>query len=503
MLSRDFAGNGLISKKEIESLISAENNRRIAFLNRLKMLSDNYKDIFDQHMHTTFQAEDNYTDMKPYFDVSNNLMRRIIREISFVYADEPDREITSGGQKRYEEIVADMNFDHKLERANFLLNGLNDLIIQVLVYDNGISTWIDLGLLTPDKVIVIKNPDNPTIPDAVMIEDSFTLPGDASADQMRKQWIFWSPTRHFLINEKNEPVAIGDNEEMINPYFMQNIDQGMFYPFVFAHSSDRESDFWDKTSGTDLYEATLIMAMHNSFINMMFPMQFKQIYVKKNVDDKGTTIKNKQLQAPLHIFESNAEMGTFDWQTNLTQLTEEIKSRAFSIANNYGMSAENFKLTAQEQSGFSRMIAKEGLLETRRKQIKVWRGIEVELFKAIREANNFYQVGKPISDKAKFSIDYPEMQFASDPVTELDVLERKMDMGLINRLDVIKQENPDIKTDEEALAALQKNVEINRAIKKKFTLTLGQNNDGSPNSSSNVKPERNKPKGNGVGDDQV
>jgi hypothetical protein len=201
----------------------------------------------------------------------------------------------------------------------------------------------------------------------------------------------------------------------------------------------------------------------------MFPMQFKQMAIQTDtIDANQPSVKNPQIKSPLHVIQTNGQTQVLDWQSQLTQLKDMVESQLYQIGSAYGISAENFKLTASETSGFARMISKERLMEVRQTQIKNYRNIEQAIFEAVAIANNLYSLGPEITDSAKLVVDFQDPEFPSPPMEELAVLEKKMTLGLTNILEVIKNDNPDIKTDEEAEEVLQKNIEVRNRIQSKF-----------------------------------
>lgn len=455
-----------ISEKEIKNRITQDMARRVQFAERKQILRDQIKPIIDKQLSYMFSL-DTYQDMRPYIDATNNLMRRVMRETSTVYKDEPLRTISpKSNQKIYEEIIGAMNFNEKLARANYLLNGVNDLVFQVVNLGNG----IDLNILTPDMITVFENADNPTVLDAILIEDFYF---DSKGEKVT-QWIYWSPTRHFIVDNNFRIRSIDGNEGLENPYKEINILTDQFYPFVCAHSSSREESFFDMYSGSDLVEATKLVAIQSTFRNFMIPMQFKQIAVKIQGVDEGKALKNNQVKSPLHMVTANGDIQVLDWQSDIKQLGDEIQNQIFSVATNYGISAENFKLTAAPVSGFARLVAKERLMEIRQEQIKIWRGVEAMLFDAIRTTNNLYGVGPQISESAKFSIDFKEQKNIDDPINEVQVIKEKLQLGIINLLEVIKDSNPDLKTDEEAEEFLNKNIEIRNKLQRRFGLNFDE-----------------------------
>lgn len=462
--SREFISQLQITDAEIRAAVQSDMDRRRKFLERNKILKDNLKGIIDQQLALMFTRE-SYEDMKPYIDASNNLMRRLIRETSIVYKEENERTVKPKSvQKVYEKIIGDeggLSLNTRMQKFNYFLNGLNDLIIKV----EGSNNELDLTVLTPDMVTVFQNPLSPYMLDAILIEDSYR---DLSG-RVNQRWIFWSPVRHFILDDQFRKQAPPNNPEMLNPYWEQNMENEAFYPFVGAHSTLRDTGFWDEDTGQDLVEATKIIALKHTFLFFMFPMQFKQLAAKGTFDDKEE-FKNRQIKSPLHIMKSNHEMHVLDWQSSLQQLDDRIQSHLFQVAGNYGVSAENFKLTATATSGFARMVAKERLFEIRREQIPTYRVLEGELFDGIRMANNLYSLGSDISEEATLSIDYKEPQFFDDPAKELSLKERKVQLGLMNPLQIIMEENPDITTEEQAEEFLARNIEIRNRIQSRFQL---------------------------------
>ena len=479
-LYREIVPGFEITDAEIKAKIQSDLPRRVAMLERYKILTDDWRGVMEKHLSSIF-APDSYESMRPYLDVSNNLAKRICRELAVTYKDEPTRTVDPDNhQDQYQEILRGCRFNQKMAQVNYYLNGLNDLIQMTAIFGSS----IDKNILFPHEVIVFENTDNPTIIDALAIEDCYV---DSNGKE-RRQYYFWSPTRHFVLSEEFEKMLVSGNDDGLNPYIAlntQNPDKPNFFPFVSLHASERLNRYWDSTTGNDLFEATKKIAMLNTFLDMMFPMQFKQLALQANLDPGTPAPKNNQLKDPLRVYTASGEIQVLDWQSNLTQLTEAVEKKLYQVAGNYGISQENFRLSSAAVSGFARMIAKERLLEIRDEQVKVYRDIEEMEFEATVAANNLYNIGPQFPDTAQVSIDYVEPRQINDPMQELLVIEKKIEMGLTNPLEIVKRENPDLKTDEEAEAYLQKNIETRNRLQQRFTglvrrptPTPGPGNDG-------------------------
>lgn len=459
---------------QIKSKIARDQSRKIKFKERLNILNDELKSIIRNELSVMF-APETFDDMKNYIDASNNLAKRICSEISLVYNDEPVRRVTpKSHDKRYQEIVTQMRLDAKMQRVNYYLNGLNDLILMPAIYgtptqmtNEGVifNNRMDMNILTPDRVTVFEDEDDPTTIKALAIEDRFF---DESGKEITLYY-YWSPLEHYILNSEFQKQYVLGNEQGLNPYWEYN-QEGAFYPFIPIHNSERISSFWDESSGSDLFEATKSLAIKNTFIYFMFPMQFKQMAIQTDtIDANQPSVKNPQVKSPLHVIQTNGQTQVLDWQSQLEQLKNLVESQLYQVGSAYGISAENFKLTATETSGFARMISKERLLEIRKSQVKNYRNIEQAIFEASAIANNLYSLGNEITDSAKLTVDFIDPDFPSPPIEELAVVEKKMSLGLTNILEVIKSENPDIKTDEEAEEVLEKNLEVRNRIQSKFS----------------------------------
>jgi hypothetical protein len=203
-------------------------------------------------------------------------------------------------------------------------------------------------------------------------------------------------------------------------------------------------------------------------------MQFKQLAVKmQGIEEQRGTTKSNQIKSPLDILTTNGDAQVLNWESNLTQVGEQIQNQIFAIASNYGISAENFKLTSQAVSGFARKVARERLDEIREEQKTVWRHAEERLFEAFKWATIVYGLN-PIPENAKLSIDFSEPRSIEDPMMDIEIKKKKIELGVISLLDIVKEENPDIKTDEAAEEVLRANIETRRNLSGRLNINFDE-----------------------------
>ena len=442
-----------------------EVSRKSRAYRRKQALLDNLRGIIDSELRSLF-VELSYNAIRKYLDAGQNLYLRAVKEISLVYQREPERTLEDGDtaqQARLDEITQEQHLDLVLARANFLLNGLNDLILSPMVIGKSIS----MAIYTPDQVTVLGNTMDPSIPEALVFEEKYT---DKNL-MVQSKYTFWSPIRHFQLmpdpSNAGKFIRVKLNDQDVNPYHEVNVAEGQFFPFVFAHATYRDFGFWDEYTNTSLFEATVLIALQNTFKNFMVPQQFKQLAVKMLTKSDGAFI-NDQVSNPLHIFQTNGDITVLDWQSAIDKLDVVIQNKVAQAANDYGISAEQIKLQTSSQSGFSRLVAKERIYELRDEQIKFWRIYERDIYDANRAANNLYLTTDFINQspnkvelpaEVTFTIDFAEPKMLVDPMEDLNVKEKKINMGLISPVDLIMAENPDIETREKALELYKQNIE--------------------------------------------
>jgi hypothetical protein len=166
-----------------------------------------------------------------------------------------------------------------------------------------------------------------------------------------------------------------------------------------------------------------------------------------------------------------ANAGIFDYSVDIKMLQEANNALIYQVANNYGVSAENFKMSAQSTSGFARKVANAALIRQRSKQLKMWRQFEQELFETIREVNNEFFM-EQVPESAEFSIDFGEQSFDDDPAVVTDQWKQKVDAGVASILDWIRAENPDMREldDEEVEQVLNDNLALRSKTRDRFNL---------------------------------
>ncbi len=147
---------GTIERSVIMAKWQAEQERMDEASDRLALYSDDYEEIIRETLSTLF-CKDNYERLKVHVNGSQNILKRVVNELSMVYKTEATRTLDVKSD-RWEEIKDEAALDVRMKRANRLTNLLNEIIIKVSVRGGKIV----YDIITPDNCTVIQNEEDPT-----------------------------------------------------------------------------------------------------------------------------------------------------------------------------------------------------------------------------------------------------------------------------------------------------------------------------------------------------
>jgi hypothetical protein len=455
-IRRAKADNDGIRKKHIE--------------NRIKILHDNFKELVENELREQF-CEETFKLLKLYIDDSNNVFKRIINEISTVYKNGAKRKAVIPGtpsieDARYNEIHSANHLDLIMAKANRNTNALNEMFVKVSPRGSGIG----YDLINPDIVDIIQRKDDPTKMEAFIYRNSWidTI-GDVDYDYI--YWDIWGT--HKVFDKNGAPMMNPDNPKDINPYKDPENPGQTIIPVSILHREYNTDRIFDVTSGKDLYSLCISTGILLTYYFYLLKMcSFKQLSLQ-GYDPKLMKIQNILDPAfPLVTLNENAKANVLDYQIDLDKIFNAINNRVRAAAANYGISADQLTMSVQANSGFSLQIKRQGLEETRESQLKSYRVFEKDIFNITRIVNNTHY-GKKISDLAEFQIDFVEISYPTDDADVRANWQFWLQTGAKSLVDFVRFLNPDLDTDEKALAVLAKNTELN----KQASLQTGMNID--------------------------
>ena len=435
-------------KKEADELRMDEAQKK------LDLYKDDYEEIIQDKMTELF-TKANYDRMKYHVNQTQNILKRVINEISMIYKAEPQR-IVDPENDRWSEIMKDNRLDLKLKKINRYTNLMNECLLKIsyrggkIVYD----------VIAPNICFVFQNDFDPTQADAIV----YMMTWADTRGKTTIEYHYWSVDGdYFVFNENFRLIRVVysdiDEKEENYPYRDPKTDLPIL-PFIVFHRQEPDCNFWDQDSGRDLYNGAVLTGVKMTLFDYYFKVcSFKQPYIIGDISN----MPQDQIMDPMTALGvpagEGASIGTLDIQINMDQLVKAIVFQINGLINNYGISADQYTLRIPEMSGRALKIRNRALMELRQDQLPLYRNYEQEIFYKTRIVNNaFPKFFTKIPEDAEFMIDFGEIEFPEDPEDELRLDIKESRAGLMSPGQFYMKRNPDIKDEAEAEKRIGENI---------------------------------------------
>lgn len=226
---------------------------------------------------------------------------------------------------------------------------------------------------------------------------------------------------------------------------------------------------YDAWGAKDLISANESINMNLNNLNMALHYQAFGI-LWDNTGITGDEAKNV-FSGPSRIYHLPKEttMSNLDLNPKLIEMIETIKFEVQAIANTYNLTV-NWHQEATPVSGFSLIVQNMDYLEQRQKDVDEAVMQENRIFRTIVAQQQYYskrgelEKDEPIiPTDADLRIDFSELDLPINQAEDIQIKEFKLKNNIINALDLIKEDNPDM-DDENALKKLNENKMYNKQL---------------------------------------
>lgn len=423
---------------------------------------DIYRDYYEHIILETLQGQycpENFDRLKVHVNQSQNILKRIINEISMVYKVEARRGILKGESPRWEEIKRESDLAIKMKKVNRYTNLFNECMVKIGVRDNHVV----YDIITPAVCGIIQNDDNPTQVDAVWYQ---VISYDPNGLPNIEYYYYDIDGTAQVLNDKHVPsMTIYTPDD--TPF--RDGDGKTFIPVVPFHRTEPEDLFWDRDTGRDLVNAAVAIGCKMTLMDYYFKnASHRQIYmIGENL------VPGNMVLDPLTVLTAeqgpngHAAIGVLDVQNRMQDLINALVFQINSVINNYGISADMWSLNVGETSGRALKIRNRALLEAREDQLPLYREYEKQLFEKTKWINNHLLPGLgTIDEKAEEAVDFGEIDFPEDPGVEIDLLTKKLQAGLISVGQFYQYFNPDIDDEEKAQELFLNNIHVMNKLRQ-------------------------------------
>ncbi len=373
------------------------------------------------------------------FAQANSLLKRVVDEIARpVYARAPLRRVQpDSAQAAYKDIVEQVRLDRVMRHASRLTLVHNDLLL--------VPDWLpDWGhcvhTLTPDLCEVIPHPNDPAWALAFMyLVDTSVRGRNEKALRVSDDQVT------FLVGLDGQPLLLE------RPHMLGRL------PAVEVHRTERLDSYWDEHGGADLESASRQVALLNM---MLLRLQKDQSHLQIAHIGDAQSMSKPQIIDQLSVlhFESGGAGGTSNVQVLNLQATPAnyiatIEKIENTVAANYGISRSRLN---QEMNQL--LETDDALYERTSELAEVMRDAEVDLFRLLVQVADV-NPGPTLGGDATVEIDFGALATRGDRKKQLEIRATERSQGVRSVLDDIKEDNPEIHTDEAAWEKLDRNLE--------------------------------------------
>lgn len=433
-----------------------EHERQKLAKERLDLYHDRGQRLLESMIDDVFSHPEVRQERKKFLKYAQfqNVSKRIVDEISTVYAESAVRFTSEAQQDRYDELQSLVGMDAKMRVANRYVNLLNSVVVwfHVRTHD-GVP---ELRIITPDRFFAVSHPMDPLR----LVGLIFSV---------KRQGVNVKPDEaHWQLWTDFETVQIDGNSRIMSETY---VEHGLGrIPGVLVHKDPPVDQLLDYSSGRDLVSAHKAVCLLNVMMLKEQKSGTRQPYI---AGDIGNTATGQPLDSEsLTVFQDGVAPGVLELGADPKNYIESARSVIMQVANNYGIPESVWQLTYQSTSGFEIRLKRSGLMEKRHQQImNPWRPTERSLAEVMHTITAQFAPEYQF-DLDGWHIDFGEIDTPIDEQKDLAIKREKRAMGLITTVDMLMDQNPDLNRQqaEQMLQANivteQKRVELMRALQR-------------------------------------
>lgn len=462
-------------RREIIEYINAQENkdRRSRSLEDYEVYSGNIKPYVEDKLRCLYTEQS--IDEMPIISTIN-ICKKVVDSQASIYKESPDREfinVTPDQKEKLEQVYEDMWFDSKMLTSNRLFK-LQQQTHLYIVPKNG---RLYARPLKQHQVDVIPNPVDPELGEVYVISgfDKYESTRREASEYNNGQnepiadgedykstaarYIIWSKDYHFVMNGQGD--IISDPESIENPIGI--------IPIIDI-SEEKDLEYFIQFNNNK----TLFTVEYNEALTKLFQIVelqgFAQAYLKapEGLMPQNITVGPNRI---LKIItdpdtDSDSEFGYASPNADLKGSQDFVESLLSQFLSSEGLSAGAVSGKGQTEkftSGIERLLAMTEKFEATKSDMAHYKQAEKQIgnvvfawMNVLRDTDLLDDKYKTtvISDDAMVLVNYVRPEVIQTEAEKLDIIERKMDLGLMSRVKALGFLEG--KTDEQAVDELRK-----------------------------------------------
>ena len=422
-----------------------------------------------------------------------NMFKKMVQKKARVYKNAPIRTPLVDGEGDYISSMVDLlNLNSTMKKVDRYKEAFRNVAVYNKPYKNHAvdGKWAHmLEVLAPHQFDVVEDQDNRSMVRAVIlshysnksVNENYSSPqnrnksglkgnfrdgdgkqqviADSPGDE-NKEYVFWSKNYHFTCNAKGEYINKDDNEDQDRSNPVNEL------PFTFF-SKDQDNSFWS-TGGEDIVDGSILINTLLTDLYFIAKVQGMGLFYMfgSNVPktfkigpNKAITMKVEEGEVTPSIGFASSNPPIGDHMTMIEQYVAFLLS-----TNDLGVNSIQGKLDGSSaSSGIQEIIQNSEPMTAIEDEQEQYMDKESNILKiGNRWQQNLVDTKTGLSigfndigsvDEVLYMLEFDKPQHFSNEVERLTAMKSRIDIGTINKVDAMIEENPKLSR-EDALESL-------------------------------------------------
>lgn len=415
-----------------------------------------------------------------------SILRKVIDKLAKVYNNGVKRTLSGNeaATQDIEEAAKYLDINCAMQKANKYFRTFKNTLVGVLPYPNEDGTLFDFEVKVkpPFHYDAVVNRDRPHDPLAYVFSDYYParrtlywlgdagqahhgnegevrkikdpgLPKGAYVDDEKREYVWWCKRYHFTTNGKG--VIISDPAAIDNPILMN--------PWVNL-AGDQDDEFWAK-GGEDLVDTGIkINTLLTNMEHIGVSQGHGQLYMTGSNLPKSIKVgPNTCVQIEVKEGDPPATIGYLNANPQLAELKSNIEMLMAMMLTTNNLSTSGFSTSLDSgkdfASGIALMIDKSESVEDINEQSKIFIEKEPDIWEIASAWLETYRSLGLLSEEAaqmnlpppaemdKLQVQFPSPRLIMTESEQLDVLQKRKDMGLNTMVEILMRDDPSLTTE--------------------------------------------------------
>lgn len=451
-----FANLSPLTASPLIKRLNATRSRKEKAAAWLCMYRDEFKDALLKELTQRFK------DPSGRFQLfSVNVIKKVTDKRAAVYLEKPKRSFDGWDQEAGEALYRDIRADVVLKKAHRLTRLLKTTALKAAWdEDDELPT---LHVITPD--ILDADFDDPEKPTRIYLTRH---PAEhVERPETKVTYDVWTRNSFRRFDYKGNPITIAGNEQSLNPYGR--------IPMVPLFDYLPDAQFFLQ-GGEDVISSQL--AVNVALVNLWRAIEHQS---HGQPWTKGLPASAMLQFGPDKVINlpADGELGFADPNTPIEQVLKALEFTIKEVAITNDLSSSVFEINQRVESGAAKFAESRDLLEARKDDLPLWRAYERQLFDLIKTVVNTHQPNT-IPEAATVSVNFGEIASHQSETDRLKAYQARVDLGIWSPVQALMADDPDIQSEEAALAILQRVSDQNAILGRPLagpTFPIGETDD--------------------------